>query len=311
MCWRCSAAHCQTVLHAVASTGFPTGSRRSSRRHVNSPNPENGHRFAGEVRHSEVGPKTTIAARPSSPVNSRFPEVSALVVSVRSATADRVPCCRSFVDSRIFYRRTIDDRRTDSWSVYSLCKPRSRFVDNSGRTGRLMNEVWTIGLFRVETILCFAPGNTSVGRTQRGYSRSTPGEPAADALMARGLSSRDPTHRARSKSLNYRNSRGPQKSKSFRRTSGHGTSHSAASQEARTTFLRMTGRAPQHANAPTLGVSDSPIIREGVPQASSMASFAFRTSVWASSQSLPFSVQTDRVNSSRRFSIRFRNLYRT
>ena len=40
-----------------------------------------------------------------------------------------------------------------------------------------------------------------------GCSRSTPGELEADALMARGLSSRYPTHRARSESLDYRNNR--------------------------------------------------------------------------------------------------------
>jgi hypothetical protein len=65
-----------------------------------------------------------------------------------------------------------------------------------------MNEVLTIKAIRAETTLYFAPGKTSVGRTQRGRSRSTPGEYKAEALMARGLSSRDPTHRARSESLN-------------------------------------------------------------------------------------------------------------
>jgi hypothetical protein len=41
------------------------------------------------------------------------------------------------------------------------------------------------------------------GRTQRGCSRSAPSESEAETLMVRGLSSRDPTHRARSKSLNF------------------------------------------------------------------------------------------------------------
>jgi len=62
------------------------------------------------VGHSEVGPKTTIAARPSSLVNSRSPEVSALAVLAGLGTVARVPCCRSFVDFRIFYRQMIDDR---------------------------------------------------------------------------------------------------------------------------------------------------------------------------------------------------------
>ena len=55
--------------------------------------------LAGEVAHSEVGPKTTVAARPSSLVNSRFPEVSVLAVLAGSGTADRVPRCRSFIGS--------------------------------------------------------------------------------------------------------------------------------------------------------------------------------------------------------------------
>jgi hypothetical protein len=41
------------------------------------------------------------------------------------------------------------------------------------------------------------------GRAQRGCSRSPPNELEADVLMARGLSSLDPTHRARSESLNF------------------------------------------------------------------------------------------------------------
>lgn len=43
------------------------------------------------------------------------------------------------------------------------------------------------------------------GQTQRGCSRSSPGEPTAGALMVGGLSNRDPTHRGRSKSLSFGN----------------------------------------------------------------------------------------------------------
>ena len=55
-----------------------------------------------------------------------------------------------------------------------------------------MNEVLTIEPFRAETTLYFAPGNTSVGPTQRECSKSTPGESDAEAVMARGLSGRNP-----------------------------------------------------------------------------------------------------------------------
>jgi hypothetical protein len=65
-----------------------------------------------------------------------------------------------------------------------------------------MREVLTIKAFPAETALYFELGNTSVGRTQRRCSRSTPGAPEADALMARGLSSRNPARRDCSKSLN-------------------------------------------------------------------------------------------------------------
>jgi hypothetical protein len=78
-----------------------------------------------------------------------------------------------------------------------------RLAQNAGRTGRLMNEVLTIKTFRADTKLYFAPENTIVGPTQQGCSRSAPRESEAEALMARGLLSRDPTHRARSKSLNF------------------------------------------------------------------------------------------------------------
>jgi hypothetical protein len=47
------------------------------------------------------------------------------------------------------------------------------------------------------------------GQTHRGCSKSTPGESEAEALMACGLSSRDPAHRARSGSLDYRNNPKP------------------------------------------------------------------------------------------------------
>ena len=64
-----------------------------------------------------------------------------------------------------------------------------------------MDEVLTIEPFRAEATLYFAPGNSCGGGPQRACSRSIPGEPEAEALMVRGLSSRDPTHRARSGSL--------------------------------------------------------------------------------------------------------------
>src|SRR5215469_3467474 len=53
MCWKCSAAPSQTAIHATASTGSLTGSRKSSRKHANSPPLENGQRLfeciGGEV----------------------------------------------------------------------------------------------------------------------------------------------------------------------------------------------------------------------------------------------------------------------
>jgi hypothetical protein len=70
-----------------------------------------------------------------------------------------------------------------------------------------MREVLTIKAFPAETALYFEPGNTSVGLTQRRCSRSTPGESEAEALMARGLSGRNPAGRGCSKSLNFGNSR--------------------------------------------------------------------------------------------------------
>jgi integrase len=47
MCWRCSAVHCQMALLALASTGSPTVSPRSSQKYANSPHHENGQRLAG------------------------------------------------------------------------------------------------------------------------------------------------------------------------------------------------------------------------------------------------------------------------
>src|ERR1700730_16285766 len=52
----------QTVLLAAASIVSPTGSPRSSRRQLNSANPEHGQRLAGEVGHSESGAGTAIYA---------------------------------------------------------------------------------------------------------------------------------------------------------------------------------------------------------------------------------------------------------
>ncbi len=59
---------------------------------------------------------------------------------------------------------------------------------------------------RRERAAILAVLKSPTGERRRGCSRSPPGNPAADALMARGLSSHDPTNRARSKSLDYRNS---------------------------------------------------------------------------------------------------------
>jgi hypothetical protein len=56
-----------------------------------------------------------------------------------------------------------------------------------------------------ERAAILAVWKSPTGERRSGCSRSAPGEPAADALMARGLSSRDPTNRAPSKSLSFGN----------------------------------------------------------------------------------------------------------
>src|SRR6516162_1102938 len=56
MCSKCFVGLCQTVLLAVASTGSPTASPKSSSKRASSRRPESGQRLAGKADNAELIP---------------------------------------------------------------------------------------------------------------------------------------------------------------------------------------------------------------------------------------------------------------